>query len=271
MHTKIPAHYELEPRDALQSHPQFASTLSHGLDVLRCFSPAQPLLGNKELAEKLGLTRPTVSRLTFTLVGLGYLRRDAHTGKYTLGPAVLSLGYPLLVHLTLRQLASHDMVELARFARGPVTLGTRDRLQVVYVETVQDGHSNRTRPDIGSTRPLLRTGIGRSLLYAQTPEERELICGRLAQEFPDEWERFSPSLAKSFEEIDRLGFCVVNGDWQPDLCGIACPMRYRSNDLPLAFNITISAHDMDRAYVEKTLGPRLHALVKNLEYRMGIM
>jgi len=271
MHTKTPAHYELEPRAALESHPQFASTLSHGLDVLRCFSPAQPLWGNKELAEALGLTRPTVSRLTFTLVGLGYLRRDARTGKYSLGPAVLSLGYPLLVNLTLRQLAAHDMVELARYARGPVSLAIRDRLQAVYVETVQDGHSNRTRPDIGSDRPLLRTAIGRSLLYAQTPEERQLICDRLAQEYPEDWERFSPSLAVAFEQIDQRGFCVVARDWQPDLCGIACPMRYRSNDLPLAFNVTIAAHDMDDKHIQESLGPRLHTLVKNLEYRLGIM
>jgi hypothetical protein len=103
MHSKTPLNYELESRASLEAHPRFASTLSNGLDVLKCFSAAEPQLGNKEIAEMLGLTRPTVSRLTFTLVGLGYLRRDERTGKYSLGPAVLTLGYPLLVHLTLRQ------------------------------------------------------------------------------------------------------------------------------------------------------------------------
>ena len=87
MHSKTPLNYELESRASLEAHPRFASTLSNGLDVLKCFSASEPLLGNKEISEMLGLTRPTVSRLTFTLVGLGYLRRDERTGKYSLGPA----------------------------------------------------------------------------------------------------------------------------------------------------------------------------------------
>lgn len=271
MHSKTPLNYELESRASLEAHPRFASTLSNGLDVLRCFSAAEPQLGNKEIAEMLGLTRPTVSRLTFTLVGLGYLRRDERTGKYSLGPAVLTLGYPLLVHLTLRQLAAHDMIELARYAKGPVSMAIRDRLQVVYVETVHDGASNASRPDIGSARPLLRTATGRALLYAQTPDERELICARLAEEFPEDWERFGPSLQPAFDAIAEHGFCVVSKDWRAELCGIATPMRYRSNDLPLAFNVTIPAENLDEKHVYETLGPRLRTLVKNLEYRIGIM
>lgn len=271
MHLKTSPHYELGSRASLEAHSQFASTLSNGLDVLKSFSGTEPMLGNKEIAEKLNLSRPTVSRLTFTLVGLGYLRRDERTGKYSLGPAVLTLGYPLLVHLTLRQLAAHDMVELARYAKGPVSMAIRDRLQVVYVETVVDGTSNAARPDIGSARPLLRTATGRALLYAQTADERELICSRLAVEFPDEWERYSAALRSAYDEIDQRGFCVVSRDWRSELCGIATPMRYRSNDLPLAFNVTISANEMDEKYVYETLGPRLRTLVKNLEYRIGIV
>ena len=88
---------ELLDAGTLHAHPQFATTLAHGLAILGCFANGSPVLGNKDIAEQLGMSRPTVSRLTFTLVGLGYLRRDGRTGKYSLGPAVLSLGYPLLV------------------------------------------------------------------------------------------------------------------------------------------------------------------------------
>ena len=91
---------------ALRDHPNFASTLANGLDVLGCFSGTEPTLGNKDIAERLGLSKPTVSRLTFTLVALGYLRRERRTGKYMLSPAVLPLGYPLLSQLTIRQVAA---------------------------------------------------------------------------------------------------------------------------------------------------------------------
>jgi len=270
MRTPAPVRHELESRARLETRPQYVSTLAHGLDVLRCFALGRPQLGNKDIAEQLGLTRPTVSRLTFTLVGLGYLSRDTRTGKYALGPAVLSLGYPLLAHMTLRQLAAHDMVELARLARGPVSLGMRDRLHVVYAETVHDRESNSTRPDIGSTRPLLRTAIGRALLWAHDARERELLYERLAEEYPDEWARHRDALPAAFEQIETRGFCTVCGDWQPNLLGAAVPMRYKVNDSPLAFNVTVQVHAADRDQLEGELGPRLCALVRNLEARLGV-
>ena len=46
---------------------QFATTLARGLEVLRVFTPLEPMLGNKEISVRTGLPKPTVSRLTYTL------------------------------------------------------------------------------------------------------------------------------------------------------------------------------------------------------------
>src|SRR5437879_13769359 len=75
---------------------QFATTLARGLEVLRCFTPLEPLLGNKEISVRTGLPKPTVSRLTYTLNKLGYLRHNMSLGKYTLVSAEMSLGTQLL-------------------------------------------------------------------------------------------------------------------------------------------------------------------------------
>ena len=208
----------------LESHPSFASTLAHGLAVLGCFTGAQPSLGNKEISDRLGLSKPTISRLTFTLVGLGYLRREPRTGKYVLGPAVLSLGYPLLSQLALRQIAATELYELAVHAHGPVSVGARDRLQVVYVETVHGAETSMTKPGIGSTRPMLRTAMGRALMYAHPPHERQQIEQRLRHALPDEWNRWSNGLHAAYAEIEAYGWCIVAGDWQRTLAAVAVPM-----------------------------------------------
>ena len=88
---------------------QFATTLARGLEVLRCFTPLEPLLGNKEISVRTGLPKPTVSRLTYTLTKLGYLRHNMRLGKYQLGSAVLSIGYPLLASMNVRQVARPHM------------------------------------------------------------------------------------------------------------------------------------------------------------------
>ena len=40
---------------ALADHPSFASTLANGLAILGCFSGGEPWLGNKDIAQRLGL------------------------------------------------------------------------------------------------------------------------------------------------------------------------------------------------------------------------
>ncbi|MCO3057777.1 IclR family transcriptional regulator, partial [Pseudomonas aeruginosa] len=59
---------------------QFVTALARGLELLRCFTPRESLLGNQELARKTGLPKPTVSRLTHTLTRLGYLRHLPQSG-----------------------------------------------------------------------------------------------------------------------------------------------------------------------------------------------
>jgi hypothetical protein len=52
---------------------KFVAALARGLDILRVFTPNDGLLGNQEIAQRSGLPKATVSRLTYTLRRLGYL------------------------------------------------------------------------------------------------------------------------------------------------------------------------------------------------------
>lgn len=134
---------------------QFATTLARGLEVLRCFTPQTPALGNRELVQGTGLPKATVSRFTYTLCRLGYLRHDAHTGKYQLGTAVVSLGYPLLASMRLRPLARPGMNALAEQIGGSVSMGVRDRLNIVYAETSRSRALTAPQySDVGLTHPI---------------------------------------------------------------------------------------------------------------------
>jgi DNA-binding IclR family transcriptional regulator len=110
---------------------KFVTALARGLEILRAFTPTEGLLGNGELVERTGLPKPTVSRLTYTLTKLGYLRHNMRLGKYQLGSAVLSIGYPLLASMNVRQVARPLMKELADYCNGSVSMGVRDRLNMV--------------------------------------------------------------------------------------------------------------------------------------------
>ena len=168
----IPPH-SLSPPPAAYSYEhegdrQFATTLARGLEVLRCFTPLEPMLGNKEISVRTGLPKPTVSRLTYTLTKLGYLRHNMRLGKYQLGSAVLSIGYPLLASMSIRQIARPFMKELADYANGSVNMGIRDRLNMVYVEACRSGNLT-TLPDIGTS---CRSRSRSSAALSSTPARR---------------------------------------------------------------------------------------------------
>lgn len=90
-HESVPLSPLPLPPEALDTDHRFATTLASGLELLRCFTVSGPALGNRELADLLRLPKSTISRLTFTLTALGFLRKNQALGKYELGPAVLGI------------------------------------------------------------------------------------------------------------------------------------------------------------------------------------
>ncbi|MBW2688717.1 MAG: helix-turn-helix domain-containing protein, partial [Deltaproteobacteria bacterium] len=61
----------LDPLRENSKDRQFVTALARGLEVLRCFKPRDRHLGNQDIAERTGLPKPTVSRLTYTLTRMG--------------------------------------------------------------------------------------------------------------------------------------------------------------------------------------------------------
>ena len=249
---------------------QFATTLARGLEVLRCFTPPEPMLGNKEISVRTGLPKPTVSRLTYTLTKLGYLRHNMRLGKYQLGSAVLSIGYPLLASMSVRQIARPLMKELADYCNGSVSMGVRDRLNMVYVESSRNGNSLTMLPDIGTAVPIAQAAIGRAFLAACTPPEREAVLNQIKVKEPEMHRKFRPAMDKSLEDIRSRGFCVSLGELHRELFGVGAPMRRTIDGEIIAFNCGVPSFALKKGQLEDDIGPRLVAMVRNVEAALGI-
>ena len=122
---------------SVKADRHFVTALARGLEVLACFRHGDRMLGNQELAQRCGLAKSTVSRLTNTLTKLGYLVYVEDSAKYSLGTATLSLGSAMLSRLDIRKLAHPSMQELAEFGQCMVSLGSRDRLSMIYIDAVR--------------------------------------------------------------------------------------------------------------------------------------
>ncbi|HSG75758.1 MAG TPA: IclR family transcriptional regulator [Burkholderiales bacterium] len=250
---------------------QFATTLARGLEVLRCFTPLEPMLGNKEISVRTGLPKPTVSRLTYTLTKLGYLRHNMRLGKYQLGSAVLSIGYPLLASMSVRQVARPFMKDLAEYCSGAVSMGIRDRMSMVYVESCRSsGNGFAILPDIGTAVPIAQSVIGRAFIASCTPPEREAVLNQMKVKEPEMHRKNRPQIDKAMEDIRSRGFCVSIGELLRDVHAVGVPMRRTVDGEVVAFNCAVPAFLLKKGQLEEDIGPRLVAMVRNIEAALGI-
>ncbi|MCP3720089.1 MULTISPECIES: IclR family transcriptional regulator [unclassified Paraburkholderia] len=258
------------PPDAESTDRQFAINLARGLQVLRAFTPAEPMLGNRELADRTGLPKATISRLTYTLTLLGYLNRSEKYQRYRLGAGVLTLGYPMLAAMQIRQIARPYMEKLARETRCSVNLGMRDRLNVVYVDTCRPGRDNNAQPDIGSTRPLLATSIGRALLIGEGAKEREAVLNRLRLDDPERYAADWPLWDADQAAFAARGYTLSRGDWVRDIHAIAVPVRQPPDDERIALNCTIVSRRLADDWIERTVAPLLLEAALRIERACGV-
>lgn len=244
---------------------QFATTLARGLELLRCFSPEQPVLGNRDLSRQLGLPAATVSRLTYTLTCMGFLAPTEHYGKYQLGSAVLSLGHPLLAQFSaLRRQARPLMLALAEETGGTLAIGIRDRFTVVYIETVR-AWSRRIYPiEIGTSHSLAGTAMGRALLMSCRPPEREALINQMQVKAPDEWTRYGKRLQETMKDFSRTGCCTSLGEVLPDVQAVAVPLGRINRGEPAALNFSIQGREISEAWLHRDITPKLLALARQL-------
>ncbi len=248
---------------------QFVNALARGLELLRCFRPGEQFLTNAELAKRTAIPKPTISRLTYTLTKLGYLAYSEQLGKYQLGAGVLALGYRMLSNFDVRKMARPPMEELAEYAQASVSLGTRDRLSMVYIETCRSSANVTLRLDVGSRIPIATTAMGKALLCVLPEAERDYLLDHVRQHDPERWPRIKAGVEQGFKDYQELGFCISAGEWQTDVHAVGVPTFGADGEQVMAFNCGGPAFLLSREKLVDDLGPRLVQLVKNIETNLG--
>ena len=254
------------PMDAetLSEDRQFVTAIARGFDVLRAFTAQDTMLGNQELAERTGLPKPTVSRVTYTLTRLGYLFYLPQFAKYQLGLGVLVLGQAAAASASVWRSARPLMQELARETNASVALGCRDGLEVLYVENCPPAGPVALRLGVGSRIPLATTAAGRAIIAALPAPEREQVLRELEGHSGDDWPRIRAGLEEALRMHASLGFVASLGDWRSEVYAVGVPLVLPNGAGVLGMNCGTSAYGLDRAWAMQQAGPRLVELARRL-------
>lgn len=241
---------------------QYVRSLARGLEILKVFDADDRGLSNAEIARRTGFPKPTVSRLTFTLMALGYLHLDEITGRYSLHPHVLSLGYPVLSQLSIREIARPMMQQLADSCRGAVSLGVRDGISMIVIERARHGSLTTVPLDIGVDRDLAKTALGRAYLAGLPPERRDALLAEVAQVAPDMLADVEAGMESAVKHFRDYGYTMSAGEWMTDYHAVGVPLALNNGNV-LAFNCGGLAAQVGRDMLPE-LGRRLSAMVADL-------
>ncbi|MEH6392698.1 MAG: IclR family transcriptional regulator [Sulfitobacter sp.] len=247
----------------------FVTALARGLDVLRCFRENEAALTNTDFAERTGLPKATVSRLTHTLCELDYLVADTRTGTYRLGAGVLQLGFGVLTSMEIGDRAEDEM---RRLRDGPnsyitVALGEAHRLDVVYIATKRSREDVALQIRVGSRLPLFDSAIGRAIMVGMDDIAREKAFA-FAGEIDQATEaRGRASCAAAVEEYALRGYCSSYGDWRPDVNGIAVPVFSPNGSQVYGLNIGGPSFHVKRKQLETVYAKRLINAAESISIR----
>lgn len=249
-----------------KKEPQVVTALARGLSVLRCFRQGDRFLGNQEIAERTGLPKATVSRLTNTLTTLGYLNHSKRFNQYSLGTAVLSLGYSMLGNLDILKSARPLMQELADNVEASVSLAARDGLHMVYLENcVARANMIALRIDVGARTRIANTAMGRALLCGLPEADRAELIAQIRQATPKaEWPKIKTGIDQGAIDYREKGFCFSLGDWRENVNSIAVPLIQADGSV-LAINCGGPSWQLSAEKFEKDIGPRLVEIGRRLE------
>lgn len=247
----------------------FVNALARGLVVLEAFSTTQSVwLSGMEVAEKVGLPKPTTSRLLQALTGLGYLYYSPRRRQYRIGTAVLALGFAAREPFSLGDLVRPYLKELADTFNVHASLAARDRLDVIELEVCHSLNTLMTlRLEVGSRIPLAGTATGHALIALLSETELEYLFGLLRERHAKHWDTILPSIETGRREVAEQGFTTASASWNTDINGVAVPLVFPGGSPVYALACGAPARHLP-GWKQRKIGQRLVAMAREIEQRL---
>ncbi|UIF89945.1 IclR family transcriptional regulator [Cupriavidus sp. UYPR2.512] len=212
-------------------------SLERGIEILRAFRPGSEILGNSELAERTGLPRSTVSRLTQSLVETGFLQYDAGLRAYRLGVPVLSLAHAMRGGAAVLQVAAPFMRKLAEGEHLNVGLAMADRDEMVYLESIRYSRRASLRSVVAGQRvPMALTSLGRAWLAVAPESDRAALMADFSTRFAH-WRTVEAEIRQAIAHVQRHGWCAAS--WQPEVVAVSTPLQLESHPIHV-LNVSLS-------------------------------
>lgn len=189
---------------------------------METLSRADQPMSNGQIARETGLPPSTISRLTDSLVQLGYLKVEQ--GVYTLTPKNLRLGYPVLAGAAITSRAQRALDNMAALTGCSAGLAVRDELHVTFLATTRGPDPRSVNVAVGGRLPISPSAAGLVLLEAMNEPYRSRLVRSIRADLQSRKlgvEEFDETLT----DAKKSWYVMTSGTWRNDITGIATAVR----------------------------------------------
>ena len=209
--------------------------------ILAVLGSGPPRLGVTEIAERLGLAKPTVHGLLRTLEKHDLVAQDPDTGKYSLGPGVVSLGNAFLDGSELRARSLLWAESLAQRANEAVWVAILSGSRVIVLHHVFRPDNTVQILEVGATIPWHACALGHAIV-AHLPEagRARVLAGERAP-LTGLTKTGRPALSRTLTQVRKLGYAVEDQEATVGDGGIAAPILGRDGSVAGAIGVVGAA------------------------------
>lgn len=248
----------------LDSHATIM-TVKRGLEVLRAFRSDRTPLTNAELVRRTGLSKATVSRLTSTLIQVGFLSQTPGKKDFVLSNGALGIGHSYLSTSEILRASKPLMQELADRLDVSVALAVQDGIDMLYISYCVSQKVATLRLGVGLILSMSSTAIGRAYLWGLPAEAQSILLDEHYQRAGEQGEKVIFEINQSFDELEKTGTCAVLGGYKRNTYAVALPVRLGKQKTLLGMSCGRADVQPDLESERKRISPELKKTALELE------
>jgi len=248
-----------------QKNKSRIQSLIRGLEILKCFTPEEPVLRLVDLSNKLDISKSTLFRYVSTLENLDYLSKDEHSKGYKLTIKVLDLGFTALKSLKFTEIASPYLEELAHQCQESASMAVLNGFHIVYVGRSATKRWMSTNLQVGSKLPAFCTSLGKVLLaYKPFSEVMNILETEDLIAYTPYTITNLDVLQKEFVKIREKGYEINNQELEIGLLSSAAPIFDSKGEIIAAINISMSSARISIEELKNKFIPQLISSAKEI-------
>jgi DNA-binding IclR family transcriptional regulator len=216
-------------------------SVQRAAQILVVLGSGTPRLGVTEIAERLGLAKPTVHGLLRTLEAHELVAQDPDTGKYSLGPGVLQLGNAYLDGSDLRARSLRWAESLAQQANEAVWVATLSGSRVIVLHHVFRPDNTVQILEVGAAIPWHACALGHAIVANLPASQRAQALAADLAPLTGRTKTTRQALSRVLSQVRSAGYAVENEEATVGDGGIAAPILGRDDAVVGAIGVVGAA------------------------------